>query len=444
MTLSWTLLEAAQATGGTVFGDPATHLAGVSTDSRAVRHGDLFVAVAGTTSDGHGFVDGAIDHGAAAVLVRAGMGIAAEPRVEVGDTTVALRDLATHRRGQLDVAVVAITGSTGKTTTKDLLASALPGVYAAPRSFNNEFGVPLTVLSAPDSARYLVAEVGSRGAGDIEYLMPAVKPDVAIITNLGLVHLETFGTTDRLADAKWELVAGLGRGGVAVLPADEPRLRRAHEGSTVTFGVDYIADVMAYDVELDDAGRPRFRLMTPDDDVEVRLAMAGRHNAANAAAAVAAAIGLDVDLETILPGLEEASGSPWRMEIHRGRYTVVNDAYNANPDSVAAALETVAAMSHHPIAVLGLMAELGHVAEAEHRRIGALAVELGFRAVVTVGDDPGIALGAGSIAHPVADDHEAAVVLKRIIEPNDVVLVKASRAVGLERLAAALIEESAS
>jgi UDP-N-acetylmuramoyl-tripeptide--D-alanyl-D-alanine ligase len=336
---------------------------------------------------------------------------------------------------------VAVTGSTGKTSTKDLLAAALPGAYASPRSFNNEVGVPLTVLGAPSGAGYLVVEVGSRGVGHIAWLMPAVQPDVAIVTNLGVVHLETFGTTDDLADAKFELVAALRRGGVAVLPADEPRLARSHAGHTITFGIGQ-GDVRADDIELDDLARPTFTLRTDRESVRVTLPLSGYHQTGNAAATAAAGVALGVPLATLAEGMAAATGSAWRMELHAGRFTVVNDAYNANPDSMEAALRTVAGMPGRHIAVLGRMAELGPVEAEEHRRIGQLVRSLGYAAVVVVGRDPGFAEGAGAVARPVPDVAAALPVVSEYVRSGDVVLVKASRSVGLEHLAHQLIEEA--
>ena len=445
--LRWTLADVADASGGRVVGDAATEIASVGTDSRAAEDGSLFVAISGEHFDGHAFVADATAAGAVAVLVEAGRlggssGAAGTPRVEVDNTLTALRDLAARRRSELTMPVVAITGSSGKTSTKDLLAAALPGASASLRSYNNEIGVPLTVLATPDEAPFLIVEVGSRGKGHIEWLMPAVRPDVAIVTNLGVVHLETFGSEEVLADAKFELVEGLTAAGTAVIPDDEPRLVRPHRGTTVTFGRSAEADVRVAGLTVGDDGRPAFTLHSKAGQRRVALGLAGAHQALNAAAAVGAALAVGVDLDTAVAGLADAVGSPWRMEIHRGSVTVVNDAYNANPDSVATALRTVAAMPGRHVAVLGEMAELGPVAETEHVRIGRLAEELGFAAVVVVGDDPGIARGAGRIARGVADTTAAARLVRGFLRDGDVVLVKASRSVGLEGLALGLVEEA--
>ncbi len=421
--------------------DAGATLTSVSTDSRAVEPGELFVAIQGETYDGNRFIDQAIAAGAAAVIT-SDPSIAGVPRIVAADTLAVLRDVAALHRKELDVPVIAITGSTGKTSTKDLLAASLPGAWASPRSFNNEVGVPLTVLATPHDASALIAEVGSRGRGHIEFLMPAVQPDVAVVTNLGLVHLETFGTTDQLADSKFELVEALTDGGTAVLPVDEPRLDRPHAGTTVTFGSVPAADVYVGPVAVDEFGFPSFELHAAGERAQLHLGMAGAHQALNAAAAFAAAMAIGAEFSDLVARIEAASGSAWRMEIHRGRFTVVNDAYNANPDSMEAAMRTVAAMPGRHIAVLGTMAELGPVAGAEHARIGRLALDLGFAAVVTVGDEPGIAAGAGAVGRNVPDIATARSVIENLVGSGDVVLVKASRAIGLEELALELAAEA--
>lgn len=437
--LDWTIATVAEAVDGVVDGDPSMRISSVSTDSRSIERGALFVAIRGEQHDGHDYAALAMSDGAVASLVETGHGGTVTPRIEVDDTGDALISLAGHRRRELTARVAAVTGSTGKTTTKDLLAAALPGSWASPRSFNNEVGVPLTVLSAHSGVETLVVEVGSRGEGHIRRLARAVLPDVAIITNLGVVHLETFGTRDALARGKLELVEALGEGGIAVLPVDEPRLLRAHPGPTFTFGATPDADVAVSEVSVDEHGRPSFVLVAGGARVPVSLQMAGAHNALNAAAAAGAALALGGDLAGVAAGLESASASPWRMEVHRGRLTIVNDAYNANPDSMLSALQTIAAMPGEHLAVLGPMAELGTVTEEEHARVGRAAKALGF-AVLTVGEDHGLAAAAGG--RNVADQSSAEAIVLDEAEDGTVVLVKASRAAGLERLAARLIESS--
>ncbi len=439
--LAWKLGDIADVLDGTLVGEPTTGIAQVTTDSRAVTPGSLFVAIRGERFDGNEFAPAALEAGAAAVVVERGRCSDVAPRIEVDDTGEALLALAVVRRSELEVPVVAITGSTGKTSTKDLVAAGLSGAWASPRSYNNEIGVPLTVLSTPPDATALVLEVGSRGIGHIRWLAPAVRPDVAVITNLGVVHLETFGSKDGLADAKFELVEALSADGVAVLPAHEPRLERPVPGRLITFG-DPPADIAVTAAGVDESGAARFTLEVEGRALDVSLRMAGAHQAYNAAAAVAVAVALEVPVEPFVRSLEGATGSPWRMEVHHGRYTVVNDAYNANPQSVAAALETVARMPGRSIAVLGPMAELGSVCEEEHRAMGALAASLGYARVIVVGPDHGYTLGAPDLVEHATDMRAATDTLTSVLEPGDVVLVKASRSAGLERLAQTLIKEA--
>lgn len=436
-----TLGTLANKLGAPVYGDPEIRFHGVATDSRTIEPGQLFVAVAGENFDGNQFLAAAIESGAVGVVTTDKSELPF-PRIVVEDTLVALRDIAAIVRDGLGIPVVAVTGSSGKTSTKDLLAAALPNAWVSPKSFNNEVGVPLTVLGTPSDVDFLVAEVGSRGRGHIKFLMPAVRPDVSIITMLGVVHMETFGTPDDLADAKFELVEALDETGIAVLPAGEERLRRSHRGSTLTFGPEQDADVRIDDLAVDRYGFPSFTLSGGGHSRRLSLGVVGAHQASNAAAAMAAGLALGVDFEVLAAGLEAAAASPWRMEIHRGRFTVVNDAYNSNPDSLEMAMRTVTAMPGRHLAVLGTMAELGHLEVSEHERMGRLATELGFAAVITVGDEPGIATAAGPIARNVPDADRAFDVVTQMLRDDDIVLVKASRAVGLEKLALRLAAEN--
>ncbi|MGB9359763.1 MAG: UDP-N-acetylmuramoyl-tripeptide--D-alanyl-D-alanine ligase [Acidimicrobiia bacterium] len=439
-SLNWTLATVAAATGGVVDGDPTMPVRTISTDSRTTEPGAVFVALRGEQHDGHDHAVAAVAEGAVAALVESGTHPDLVPRIDVDDTSTALRDLAARRRNELRMPVVAVTGSTGKTSTKDLLAAAIPGAWGSPRSYNNEVGVPLTVLGAPETAAALVVEVGSRGIGHIRWLMPAIRPSVGIITNLGLVHLETFGSRDAIADGKWELIEGLSVGDTAILPEGETRLDRPHPGPTVTFGTGPRASVRISDLTSDEAGRPSFVLHAEGRDFPLTLLMSGSHNAFNAAAALAAAMSIGVPAETAVAGMATAGGSAWRMEVHSGRFTVVNDAYNANPTSMEAALRTVAAMPGRSFAVLGEMAELGQATVPEHERIGRLAAELGIEEVVTVGADHGLAEAAGG--HNLQDPAEAFGWIQERVGDGDVVLVKASRSIGLEELADRLTEEA--
>ncbi len=284
---AWTLDVTAQAVGGTVVGEGSILITGVITDSRSVSPGDLFVPVVGERFDGHDFIASALASGASATISEPDRSDAT-PRIEVANVGEALVDLAAKRRRELSIPVVAITGSTGKTSTKDLLAAGITDAWASPRSYNNEVGVPLTILGTPPNATVLIIEVGSRGSGHIRWLARCIAPDVSVVTNLGVVHLETFGSEDDLAEAKYELIELLSEDGVAVIPADEPRLHRDDGVPTITFGSDSDADVAVRVVDMDAMGRPTLAFDLANEHVVATLSMAGRHQANNAAAAVGA------------------------------------------------------------------------------------------------------------------------------------------------------------
>ena len=439
--LGWTLEDIAIELSGTLVGDGSVRIAEVGIDSRDVAPRSLFVAIRGENFDGHDYASDAYDGPAFAVVVERGRCQDIENRIEVDDTLEALRNLGSMRRDELDMPVIAITGSTGKTSTKDLLSAGIEGSWASPRSFNNEVGVPLTVLATPHDATALIVEVGSRGVGHIAWLAPVFRPDIAVVTNLGVVHLETFGSEEGLADAKFELIEALGEGGIAVVPSDEDRLHRPIAGRRITFGLPP-ADVEVEQAGAAPDGSATYRIRTLGDTYEGTLAMAGVHHGYNAAAAIAVAVALDLDLATFTRAMATTGGSDWRMDVHQASFTVVNDAYNANPQSVASALETVGAMPGRSIAVLGPMAELGPVCEREHRRMGEIALQLGFEALIVVGPDHGYALGGAEIVAHATDIGEAHDTLTAILQPGDTVLIKASRSAGLESLAMELIEDS--
>jgi UDP-N-acetylmuramoyl-tripeptide--D-alanyl-D-alanine ligase len=475
-----TLAEVAAATGGRLADGAAPDAVvtgGVVIDSRAVAAGDLFVAFPGERVDGHDYAAGAVATGAVAVLATRSTGV---PAVLVDDAQTALGRLARAVVDRLpDLTVVALTGSSGKTSTKDLLGALLArlGPTIAPvGSFNNEIGHPLTALRCDTGTRYLVAEMGARMPGNIAYLCGITPPKVALALNVGTSHLGIFGSREVIARTKGEIVEALAPDGVAVLNADDPLVAAMASRTTarvVTFGRAPGADVRAEDVRLDGAARPRFRLVAAGGAADVALGLHGEHHVSNAlaAAAVALELGLPVaDLAQALSGATAASR--WRMEVHERAdgVTVVNDAYNANPDSVRAALEALAAMgrggtadgtsggsagSRRTWAVLGEMKELGDDSAAEHDTAGRVAVRLGVSRLVAVGDparpyQAGYRTGAAheSAAEGARDeralwvpDADAALdVLRDALQPGDVVLVKASRSVGLDRLATRLLE----
>lgn len=427
--------EVAAIVGGTLWG-PDVEIDGATIDSRTVCGGELFVPVV-AVRDGHDFIAAALHAGAAAYLTardgRDGSAIA------VSDTVAALTSLGRWARTCLPDRVVGITGSTGKTSTKDLLASVLGRsrvVAVSARSFNNELGVPLTLVNAPGDAEMTVVEMGARGEGHIAGLCEIAHPTVGVVTNVGLAHTSMFGSLEAVARAKSELPAALPSGGTAVLNADDERvaaMKSTTRASVLTFGLG-AGEIRATNVSVDGELRPAFRLVTPWGDADVALVARGAHQVPNALAAAAAALALEVDLDEVVAGLAQAELSPWRMELVRTATgaIVVNDAYNANPQSTEAALRALAGIdAKRRIAVLGPMLELGDVSAREHRRIGDLARALGITVLVSV--------GAPDYGGDDVPDVESARVRVGDLGPGDAVLVKASRAAGFERLAGALI-----
>ncbi|MGH9032095.1 MAG: UDP-N-acetylmuramoyl-tripeptide--D-alanyl-D-alanine ligase [Acidimicrobiia bacterium] len=459
-----TAAEVAEATGGAVVGDGTVAADSFSIDSRTLDPGACFVALV-AERDGHDFVVDAFDRGAVMAVVARDVdtGNGARTVVKVDDTLAALGALGALARDRLSGAtVVAITGSAGKTATKDLLAAALGRarrVSASPVSFNNEAGLPLTMLSAEVDTEVVVAEMGARFAGNIAELCAIARPQIGVVTNVGLAHAGPLGGRAGVAAVKGELLEALSADGVAVLDADDdhtPALARRTVARVVRVGLEARPDVdlSVTDVELDEQLRPSFRLRTPVGSLDVHLAVRGEHQVLNATMATAVAIELGVPLEEIGEGLADAAGAAWRMQLARTDHgvAVLNDAYNASPTSTSAALRSLARLPvpGRRMAVLGEMRELGAEAEAAHHQIGQMAVECGVEVLVVVGEEAR-ALGAGARAAgrggvevvEVADAAAAVDAIATRACEGDAVLVKASRAIGLERVAAALVDEAA-
>ena len=452
-----TLARIAEITGGELHGDPAAAVTGeVVIDSRRAGPGGLFAAVAGERADGHDFAAAAVAAGATAVLATRPVPL---PSVLVTDVPAALAALARAVADALPDAVIAgITGSSGKTTTKDLAAQLVErlGPTIAPAgSFNNEFGLPLTVLRADASTRYLVLELSARGPGHIAYLCRVAPPRYGVVLNVGHAHAGEFGGLAQVARAKGELVEALPADGVAILNADDPRvlaMAARTAARVVTFGVDdSSAAIRAADVRLDDEGRPSFTLLTPEGQAAITLRLHGAHIVPDAVAAAALARELGLGLADIADGLCAAMArSRWRMEVHRrgDGVTVINDAYNANPESVRAALQALRhlAAGGRGFAILGHMAELGGTSRASHEDIGEFAAQAELAGLIAVGDEAApIVAGARRVrswtgeALAVPDGQAALDALSNQLKPGDVVLVKASRAARLEGVAAALL-----
>lgn len=461
--IALTLAEVAAITGGRVEdGDPALTVSGPAfLDSRRPEPAGLFAASAGERADGHDFARQAVEGGAAAVLGTRATGV---PTVVVPDTRAALQELARVVLARLRAdgggpGVVALTGSQGKTSTKDLLAEVLGAhgpTVATHGSFNNEWGLPLTVLRATAETRHLVLEMGARGIGHLRELCRVAPPDISVVLNVGKAHLGEFGSQENIALAKGELVEALGPDGTAVLNVDDrlvAAMARRTEAPVLGFGRGEAADVRLGEVVLDDLGRPTFTLHHRGASVEVPLQLLGAHQAMNAAAAAAAAVAAGLDLADAGAALRAVrSLSPMRMELHErpDGLVVVNDAYNANPDSMRAALEALAGMGERSgrrtVAVLGVMRELGDAHEAEHAAVGRLARSLGVDVVLTVGEDArplhtGARPGADTPgeAHWVGSVDEAVSWLGQNVSGSDLLLVKASRGARLERVVDGLL-----
>jgi UDP-N-acetylmuramoyl-tripeptide--D-alanyl-D-alanine ligase len=442
--IALSLAEIVAATGGRLIGDPAVTVTGaVEFDSRRIGAGDLFVAFAGEKVDGHDYAQAAVDAGAVAVLASRDTG---HPGVLVDDPLDALARLARAVVDRLpQLAVVGLTGSSGKTTTKDLIAqlTARLGATVAPAgSFNNELGHPYTVLKATAETRYLVLEMGSRGKGHVRHLTEVAPPRIGVVLNVGTAHIGGFGSAEAIAEAKGELVEALPADGVAVLNADDPLVRgmaaRA-AARVVLVGEAADADVRAEDVRMDDRGRAAYTLVTSAGSRPVRLGVTGRHQVGNslAAAAVALELGMALDeLADALGGLAVVSSRRMDVVDRPDGVTLIDDSYNANPSSMSAALRALAAMGQgrRTTAVLGYMAELGEFETAGHQQVGRLAAELGVDRLVAVGVEAaaildGAAAEAAWKGEPVlaADQQEATQVVRGDLRSGDVVLVKGSR-----------------
>ncbi|MFG1846158.1 UDP-N-acetylmuramoyl-tripeptide--D-alanyl-D-alanine ligase [Micromonospora carbonacea] len=441
-----TLAEVAEAVGGRlVAADPAARVTGpVEFDSRKAGPGALFVAFPGEKVDGHDYAAGAVAAGAVAVLgTREVPGV---PMVLVGDALDAMGRLARAVVDRLPaLTVIGLTGSSGKTTTKDLIAqltARLGPTVAPPGSFNNELGHPWTALQADADTRFLVLEKGARGVGHVRYLCEVVPPRISVVLNVGVAHLGEFGSVENIALAKGELVESLPADGLAVLNADDPlvdAMAARTAARVVRYGEAAHADVRAVDVTLDGRGRAAYTLVTPEGNAAVRLGLTGRHQVSNSLAAAAVAREVGMPLGELAAALGELGlVSTRRMDVFErpDGVTVIDDSYNANPASTAVALRALAGMrgAGRAVAVLGYMAELGEYERQGHLEVGRLAAELGVDRLLVVGE-PAAPIHEGATAvedwggkSVLLTDQAAAVeVLRSELRAGDVVLVKGSR-----------------
>ncbi|HEY6568394.1 MAG TPA: UDP-N-acetylmuramoyl-tripeptide--D-alanyl-D-alanine ligase [Actinomycetota bacterium] len=447
------LRDIAPVVDGQLVGGDA-EITSVVTDSRAANPGSLFVALPGERTDGGLYLAEAFERGAAGALVRDGAD-SPGPAVFVRSTGEALLLIAADERRRMTARVVGVTGANGKTSTKDLAAAVVAttfNTHSSPGSFNTEVGLPMTLLGARQDVEVVVAELGARHKGDVTLLCEIARPDIVVVTNVGVAHMEIFGSWDAIVEASAEPVEAVGPGGVAVLNADDPVVAGFAErcgGRVVTYGTGSGAHVRAADVSLDEHGCAGFFIETSGEREHVRLLVPGEHMVSNALAAATVGLELGISLDAAAEALGRANVSRWRMEsfLTQGGVTVLNDAYNANPESMAAALRTARWMAGDGrcIAVLGAMAELGPIADREHERVGELAARLRIDRVITVGQDAALIATAAEregvepenvAAYDGID--EALADVRAHAGAGDVVVCKASRVAGLERLAEAL------
>ena len=451
--------EVLHATGARhVNGDRRQVLTGLNTDTRSLRQGELFLSLRGPNFDGDAFAAQALSRGAGGLLLREAPDIQWPKNLPVAvhpEPRRALGDLARWMRVRYSGHIVGITGSCGKTSTKEMLVTLLQRVqrsYGSPASYNNDVGVPLTLLGAPAGCDSIVVEMGTNAPGEIANLARIARPGGAIITNIGEAHLAGLGTTDGVAHEKGALAAALPPTGFCVLNADSahtPQLRARTRARVITFGIASPADVMAKDIHFE-AGATTFTLHVPGvlEPTPLRMSLLGSHMVQNLLAALAAVLGLGARLQDVLPAVEALQPAGRRMQVHpMGEWTIIDDSYNANPLSVAAGVRQLMAMpgAGRKVLVVGDMLELGERAEARHLEVGALAARLGVDRLFAVGSfAEQVAQGARSHGLPdpqigcLPDGDAALQVLPGQLQSGDTVLIKASRSMGLDRLVESL------
>ena len=455
--LNLKLVDIAMWTSGSLHGADVA-VRGVFTDTRKPQPGGLFVAIKGENFDGHAFVDMARQAGAAAALVAHPVAVDL-PQVSVADTTLALGDLASAVRAQRLARVIGITGSNGKTTVKTLLASILQlhgKTHVNAGNFNNEIGLPLSLLALPEDADYAVLEMGAGKPGDIAYLAAIARPEIGLVNNIGPAHLECMGSLDGIARTKGALYSALPTHGVAVINVDDAfaPLFAALAGNrrVLRFGLDRADSAAEVRGKVHALGTTsQFTLLLPDGRSEIALPLAGAHNVMNALAAATLAHALDVPLATIKQGLESARPVAGRLIRHAmpGGWTLIDDSYNANPGSTEAAINTVANEPGQAWLVLGDMRELGAQAAALHAQVGTLARERGIARLYCVGALAASAAQAfGSKARHFADQPALIAALTADLEQigidhNVCVLVKGSRGSAMDRVVRALLGATA-
>lgn len=463
MSVRYTAADVARwCNGQVVAGSPDTELEGLAIDTRKVRPGNLFAAIVGPNHDAHKFLAQAKDSGAAGLLVEAGKeadfpALGDVAAIAVADTTRGIADLAAGHRSRFDGTVIALTGSCGKTTTKEMIASVLETAGPCLKTegnLNNDYGVPLTLLSRKPEHVRAVVEMGMNHRGEIARLAAIATPDVALVTNIGTAHIEFLGSQDEIAAEKGDLFAALDARGTAVANWDDANVRVQSEraaGSVISFGVSPDASVRAENIRFDDDGAYHFTLVTPKGSAPIRIEGLGETTIINALAAAAVGIACGLEPDAIACGLANYSGVAGRMSRHRlsGNITLIDDTYNANPQSMGAAISSLASLRSEArgIAVLGGMGELGGNAAQAHHDSGKQVFEAGAALLITVGEAAqGIAEGAVEAGMPDSrvhrcDTHEQAIaILHDALESGDWILVKGSRAARMENVVEQLLK----
>jgi UDP-N-acetylmuramoyl-tripeptide--D-alanyl-D-alanine ligase len=420
-------------------------ITGIQTDSRMAETGTLFAALAGEHFDGHDFAAAAVELGAVALLVERRLE-ADVPQLVVEDVLVGLGRIATLLRDRLDPVVIGITGSNGKTTVKEMVASILRlegEVLATQGNFNNELGLPLSLFGLEEKHRFAVLEMGASKQGDIAYLAEIARPDIGLVNNIAPAHLEGFGSVEGVARTKGEMFASLPPEGWSVMNGDEPWLQTwrdmATAGNSISFGTDPVCDVHIMESE---NGK---RIVTPAGSFDLTLALPGRHNLLNAAAATAIALALEIDMETIRQGLERVEPVPGRLNMLRtaAGWTVIDDTYNANPASLYSALQVLAGIPGEPWLVLGDMKELGLDSSKMHREVGENARVMGVKRLFATGEMSVHTVDTfGPGAEHFETREELIEALRRQVKPGVNCLVKGSRSMEMESVVNAILDES--
>jgi UDP-N-acetylmuramoyl-tripeptide--D-alanyl-D-alanine ligase len=460
-----TIEEVLKATRGKLLqGNGNTFFQGISTDSRTVAEGELFIALKGSRFDGHHYALEALKKKAGGVLIEEDKvgdiwwnGYRSKPVIAVRDTLSALGDIAQNWRRKYRTPVVALTGSNGKTTTKEMIAACLETTFPLLKTkgnLNNLIGLPLTLLTLTEKERVVILEMGMNVPGEIRRLTEIAEPDVGLITNIQTVHLEGMGSLERLKEEKGELFRRMRGDGTILVNQDDPRvmeLASGYRGQKITFGIEHPAEVMAKEIRLRGEEGTSFTLILEGEAMEIHLRLLGRHFVANALSAVAAACLFGVEMKQVKEALEHFQPFPMRMEVVplKGGMTLINDAYNANPNSMELALETLMEVKGkgRAIAVLGDMLELGEFAKEAHQQLGQKVGELSIDFLLTLGEEAPVVVES-AIRHGsppertkvVGSHSEAVSILREMAQNGDWILVKGSRGMAMEKIVKSLWE----